>query len=256
MVGAAIRQRHQVQDGSRQVQRPGRRAELVVHHGQRLALGQPVGGGRDLVREVVAGRAVQPRRARDPEPRFVAEGFARGQLPGQLAGTVGVARRGLVGLPVALAVSAVAGEDLVGGDHQQAHTAGVAGSRQDAGSLAVAAQGELGLARALVDQRHGRGVDDQRWPVALEQRLHAPGAVQVMLGDVPADERLGADSLQSAAQSAPGAGDCDGTHVSRWPALIIPWLVLGVRRVHGIVGVLGRHDAGLQQRLDGARVDQ
>jgi hypothetical protein len=97
---------------SREVQRPGGAAQLVVDDLDRLVLlGEP--GHR--LDEVAAGGAVQPRRADD-------EGICSGGQDRLLAGGFGAAvdraRRGSRSLVVRLV--GVAGEHVVGGDVKEA----------------------------------------------------------------------------------------------------------------------------------------
>ena len=205
--------------GARRSRRRRRRRSVgVPHSSPTTRSGSPaargaLGGVEDLAREVAAGRAVQPRRAGDPErapggsPKAAARRPPRRPSFDAPYGLAGDRSGRPAGSPRPSVASAV--EDLVRRDRRAGRCrARRRRAREHAGRLAVAAHGELRVAGTAVDVGPGRGMDDDLGAVAVQERVDAVGRVEVELarGSRRSARRAGERRIAEGGDEGPARG--------------------------------------------------
>ena len=182
MVQAVLVGDAQLQDLVGQIHRVGGVAALVVDDFQLAELFARIHDGLD---EVLAIVAVQPGRADDEVA--VAE-LLHVLLAHELGGAVGADGAGKGGLILCDAAVLAAGEDVVGGDMDQAGT-GLGGSLcQVAGAEGVCLEGRVVVHLAAVHVGVGSAVDDDIRALTADEVIHHLVVGDVQFGQVHRDD--------------------------------------------------------------------
>lgn len=213
-----IRPRSQVarhgEDHIGDVERAGRASRLV---GDDADLVARFGEAQHRLDEVLAEGAVDPGRAQDG---VVVGGGRDRPFAGELARAIGRDRAGRIVFaigPVEPAVEDIIGRELDHGDAQRR-----CGTRRFAGSLAIDAHGEFGLALGLIHGGIGGRVDDHVGPRRTQRRRDRLRDGEVEIGPAQRDD-LDADghALQHGADDLAGpTGDGDAKcHQSKYRSI-------------------------------------
>ena len=214
----------------RQVVRRRRVAQLVVHHGDLVAVRAQAHHGLD---EVLAYVAVQPRRAHHEAAAARRE---RALLAGQLRATV--SRDGACRVVLDARLGLGAGEHVVGRHLHELRADRLGGAREVARRFGVHAECRVLGRLATIDVRHGGAVDDEVEAALRDESHDGVGVGHVELVHVGRHDlrtrvgvrdrpdlraALAQDALQLVAQLAVAAGDEDPhAHIASLCGTILP----------------------------------